>query len=244
MTVLEVRNYLLKPGATAGFVRYFEEHFLESQRDEGMNPLGQFEVVGQPDRFVWIRAFPDMAARRRGLTGFYGGAYWLAHRDEANAMMLEHHDVHLLRPLAPMAALTAGESPDARASSPPGRISSETGLVAADFYRATPETRADLVDRFERAVRAALTADGHRILGHFVAELAPNDYPRLPVIQDPALLVVLSAYRDGNECDRMRGGWSARGPAGLEPLLTRDVTTLYLHPTLRSSIRYRADGGP
>jgi NIPSNAP len=242
VTVLELRNYLLKRGATADFMRYFEEHFLESQRNEGMDPLGQFEVVGQPDRFVWIRAFEDMEARHRGLTGFYGGAFWLGHRDEANAMMLEHHDVHLLRPLAPMATLTAGDAPGARASSPPGRISSETGLITADFYCATPKTRDDLVDRFERRVRAALIADGHQVLGHFVAEDTPNDYPRLPVIQDPALLVVMSAYRDHHECTRMRGGWSARGPAALEPLLTRDVTTLYLRPTLRSLIRYRANG--
>src|SRR5262249_21722860 len=108
MKVLELRNYLLKPGATADFIRYFEEHFLESQRDEGMHRLGQFEVVGEPNRFVWIRAFRDREARLRGLTGFYGGAFWLARRDEANAMMLEHHDVHLLRPLAPIAALTGG----------------------------------------------------------------------------------------------------------------------------------------
>ena len=241
MTVLELRNYLLKPGATADFIRYFEEHFLKSQRNEGIDPLGQFEVLGEPDRFVWIRAFENMEARRRGLTGFYGGAFWLGHRDEANAMIMEHHDVHLLRPLAPMATLTAGDAARPRASSPPGRTSSETGLITADFYRATRETRDDLVERFERRVRAALIGDGHQILGHFVAEDTPNDYPRLPVIQDPTLLVVLSAYRDRHECTRMRGGWSTRGPGALEPLLTRDVATLYLRPTQRSLIRYRTN---
>ena len=55
MQVIELRNYLLQQGAP--FIRYFEEHFLLSQRAEGMHPLGQFEVVGEPDRFVWIRGF-------------------------------------------------------------------------------------------------------------------------------------------------------------------------------------------
>jgi hypothetical protein len=94
-------------------------------------------------------------------------------------------------------------------------------------------------------MRAALVADGHKVLGHFVAELAPNDYPRLPVIQDVTLFVVLSTYRDRSECIRLRRGWGDRGPAadaGLGPLLTADVTTLYLRPTARSLIRYRANG--
>lgn len=42
----------------------FEEHFLFSQREEGMPVLGQFEVVDAPNRFVWIRGFESMAARK------------------------------------------------------------------------------------------------------------------------------------------------------------------------------------
>lgn len=244
MKVLELRNYLLRPGATGDFIRYFEEHFLDSQRNEGIYPLGQFEVVGEPDRFVWIRGFQDMQARLRGLSGFYGGAFWQARRDEANAMMLEHHNVHLLRPLAPIATLTGGATPR-DPTAPPGTLESNTGLVTADFYRARSAAREDLVERFERVVRPSLIADGHQVLGHFVAELAPNDYPRLPVIQDPTLFVVLSAYADQDRCARTRRDWSARGPAGeggLGPLLTADVSTLHLRPTVRSLIRYRMNG--
>ena len=57
MRVIELRNYLLKDGATGDFIRYFEEHFLFSQREEGMHVVGQFEVVDEPNRFVWIRGF-------------------------------------------------------------------------------------------------------------------------------------------------------------------------------------------
>jgi hypothetical protein len=247
MRVLELRNYLLRKGATADFIRYFEEHFLDSQRAVGMYPLGQFAVVGEPDRFAWIRGFMDMPARLRGLNGFYGGPFWQARRDEANAMMLEHHDVHLLRPLAPIATLTGRATPEERASEPPGALPPYTGLVAVDFYRAAPEAVEDLVDRFERTVRPALVANGHQVLGHFVAERAPNDYPRLPVIQDPSLLVVLSAYRDRGHSALARRDWMARGPVvegGLEPLLIADVATIYLHPTARSLIRYGANGSP
>ena len=241
--MIELRNYLLAEGRTTDFMRYFEEHFLFSQRDQGMHVLGQFEVVDQPSRFVWIRGFPDMPARVRGLSGFYGGAFWLARRAEANAMIRGHHDVHLLRPLGPVAALTGGQSLEDRASEPAGVVRPDAGLVVADFYRAGPGGLDHLVDAFERSVRPALVEQGHRILGHLVAELASNDYPRLPVIQDPALLVVLSAYRDRAHHAALRrdgSGGVAPGP-GEMALPAAGVASLCLRPTARSLIRYRAD---
>ena len=172
MQVIELRNYLLRPDAP--FIRYFEEHFLLSQRAEGMHPLGQFEVVGEPDRFVWIRGFDDMATRLRGLSAFYGGPFWHARRDEANAMMLEHHNVHLLRPLGSIAALTGGATLEDRAPEPPGAVRPETGLVVVDFYRTEPAKLGGLVELFEQRVRPALLQQGHHVLGHFVAELRPT----------------------------------------------------------------------
>jgi hypothetical protein len=242
MQLIELRNYLLAPGKTGAFIRYFEEHFLQSQRDQGMYPIGQFELTGEPDRFVWIRVFENMRTRLRGLTGFYGGPFWQARRDEANAMILEHHDVHLLRPLVPVSALTDGRSPEDAASAPPGSVPDDTGLVVADFYRGPPTALASTVELFEQQVQPALVEQGHPVLGHFVAELAPNDYPRLPVAQDPGLLVVMSAYRDPEHCRTARRHWDARGPISepsLRSRLTADVATLHLRPTARSLIRHR-----
>jgi len=243
MQVVELRNYLLVEGATADFIRYFEEHFLFSQRDEGMHPLGQFEVVGEPNRFVWIRGFDDMPARFRGLSGFYGGAFWEAHCSRANAMMREHHNVHLLRPLGPTSILTGSLSLEDRASEPPGTLRPDTGLVAVDFYRAAGAL-APLVTFFEGRMQPALVEQGHQVLGHFVAEPTPNDYPRLPVVQDPALLVVVSAYRDHADYARLTTAWRMTTTArdDLPALLTADVTTLLLRPTARSVIRYQRPG--
>ena len=240
MRVIELRNYLLEDGKTADFIRYFEEHFLVSQRDEGMHLLGQFEVEGAPNRFVWIRGFDDMATRVRGLSGFYGGAFWQAHRPPANAMMREHHDVHLLRPLGSIDALTAGLSLEDRAAEPPGTLRPDTGLVVVDFCRAAGALPR-LVGFFEERMRPTLVELGHQVLGHFVAELTPNDYPRLPVIQDPALLVVLTAYRDHAEHARLTAAWRMTGIAreDLPALLAAGVTTLSLRPSARSVIRYR-----
>jgi hypothetical protein len=223
--VVELRNYLLRDGATADFARYFEEHFLFSQREEGMHVLGQFAVVGAPDRFVWIRGFESMPARLRGLSRFYGGPFWEAHRSRANAMMLEHHDVHLLRPLGSIAALTGGLSLEDRAAEPPGAFPDDAGLVAVDFYRTRPGA-------LERAIELFEPLRGPRTLGHFVAELASNDYPRLPVTQDADLLVVVSAHAGPEEYRRMRTGG---------PIDAAEVSTVLLRPTARSLIRYRPD---
>jgi quinol monooxygenase YgiN len=236
MQVIELRNYVLQPGRRDDFIRHFEEQFLESQRDTGMHVLGQFAIVDQPDRFLWIRGFADMAARRRGLDNFYDGAFWQARRAATNAMLVDHEDVHLLRPLDAIQRLTNSLSLDDRASEPPGVTAPDTGLVLADFYRAAG--RLDhLVQAFESGLRPALLERGHQLLGHFVAERAPNDYPRLKVIQDPTLLVVLTAYRDSAHLARLTAEWDPR--AQLKPLSTGDVVTLRLQPTARSIVRYR-----
>jgi hypothetical protein len=246
MRVIELRDYRIRDGMTLEFIRYFEEHFLYSQRAAGMHVLGQFEVVGAPNRFVWIRGFEDMDARRRGLQAFYGGSFWQARRAETNAMIVDSDDVHLLRPIGPL-ALTGGLTLDDRTSEPPGVVPPHIGLVAADFHRAEPGALDRLVAVFEQRLRPALLAQGHRLLGHFVAERAPNDYPRLPVVQDPCLLLVLSAYRDAEHWAAMRAGWPAGDPwrtvleGKSRAPLAAPVTTTHLRPTARSLIRYRGE---
>lgn len=246
MQVVELRNYLLAEGRTGDFIRFFEERFLFSQRDEGMHPLGQFAVLDEPNRFVWVRGFADMPTRLRGLSGFYGGPFWEARRAEANTMILDNDDVHLLRPLGSIAALTRGLSLEDRASEPAGALPPHTGLVAADFYRAEPGGLGRLVQLFEQRMQPALVEQGHQVLGHFVAELTPNDYPRLPVTQDPRLLVVLAACRDREHYASLRHDWRY-GDTDLKnqlaALVTGGVATVCLQPTARSLIRYHG-GAP
>src|SRR5215510_3442028 len=237
MQVIELRNYVLQPGRRDDFIRHFEEHFLFSQRDTGMHVLGQFAVADHPDRFLWIRGFADMEARRRGLDDFYGGPFWQARRTATNAMLVDHEDVHLLRPLDTIERLTGGLSLEDRASEPPGIIAPGAGLVVADFYRASDRLD-DLVHAFESGLRPALVERGHQLLGHFVAELASNDYPRLKVIQDPALLVVLTAYRDPTHLAQLRAQWNPR--TELKPVSTGEVATLRLQPTARSIVCCRS----
>lgn len=99
MTVIELRQYSLRPGRRDELVELFEREFVESQEECGMRVLGTFRDLDDPDRFVWLRSFADMETRLKALTAFYGGPVWAAHRDRANATMLDVSDSRLLRPV-------------------------------------------------------------------------------------------------------------------------------------------------
>ncbi|MFE6489779.1 NIPSNAP family protein [Streptomyces sp. NPDC057757] len=95
--IVELRRYTLHPGARDTLIELFEREFVTGQEAVGITLGGRFRDLDHPDRFVWLRAFPDMAARRRSLEAFYGGPVWRAHRDAANATMIDSDDVLLLR---------------------------------------------------------------------------------------------------------------------------------------------------
>ena len=97
--VVELRQYTLVPGQRDTLVELFDRELVEGQEAVGIRVLGQFRDLDAPDRFVWLRGFPDMAARRVALAEFYGGPVWARHRDVANATMVDSDDVLLLRPL-------------------------------------------------------------------------------------------------------------------------------------------------
>ena len=106
-TVIELRDYLMQPHQRDVLIELFEREFIETQEALGMRVIGHFRDLDRPDHFVWLRGFADMPARQRGLEGFYSGATWLAHRNAANATMIDSDDVRLLRCARPTWALTS-----------------------------------------------------------------------------------------------------------------------------------------
>src|SRR4051794_22255305 len=125
--VLELRQYTLHPGKRDVLIELFEREFVESQEARGMTLVGQFRDLDNPDRFVWLRGFPDMAARAQALMEFYGGPIWKAHREAANATMIDSDNVLLLRPARP----TSGFSMEKMDRHPGGATENPHGLVTA-----------------------------------------------------------------------------------------------------------------
>jgi hypothetical protein len=102
LPVVELRQYTLHPGARDTLVEIFEARFVESQEELGIAIGGLFEDLDDPDRFVWMRGFASMEARREALQAFYfGSRAWKEHGPAANATMIDSDDVLLLRPADP-----------------------------------------------------------------------------------------------------------------------------------------------
>src|SRR4051812_31354934 len=77
--IVELRQYTLKHNQRDVLIELFEREFVESQETTGLRLIGQFRDTERPDRFVWLRGFPDMPARAASLDAFYGGPVWKAH---------------------------------------------------------------------------------------------------------------------------------------------------------------------
>jgi quinol monooxygenase YgiN len=124
--VVELRQYTLKPGRRDELIALLEREFVESQEAEGMDIIGTFRDLDNPDRFVWLRGFPDMEARAKSLAAFYGGPVWKAHRDAANDTMIDSDNVLLLRPVWQGAGFGLGG-----AQAPIGATALPDGIVTA-----------------------------------------------------------------------------------------------------------------
>jgi NIPSNAP len=96
--VIELRQYTLRPGARDVLFELFDRALAEGQEAVGIRMIGWFRDLDDPNNFVWLRAFSDMAARAQALEAFYGGPVWAEHRNDANATMIDSDNVLLLRP--------------------------------------------------------------------------------------------------------------------------------------------------
>ncbi len=216
----------------------FDREFVEPQEALGISVLGQFRVLDDPNRFLWLRAFPDMAARAHALKAFYGGPVWKAHREAANATMIDSNNVLLLRPahLDSDFLLSIAE----RSPLDGGAVTAKLITVTIYYFEtAAPE---EAVRRCEGSIEAQCRDAGASVLATFVTDNSRNDYPALPVREGENVLVVLSSYPDLSACERHAAGLPAlhachdvtRTPA---QRLKAGPEVWKLSPTSRSRIR-------
>ncbi|SDI07277.1 NIPSNAP protein [Actinokineospora alba] len=151
--IFELRQYTLHPGRRDELISLFEREFVEPQLALGMTLPGLFRDAGDPDRFVWMRGFEDMPARKAALAAFYGGPVWKAHRDAANATMIDSDNVLLLSAVRDFADVSVG-SP----------------LTAMIHYFDAPVAE-DLVEK----------AAAEPFLAVFRGDYSENTFPALPV---------------------------------------------------------------
>jgi quinol monooxygenase YgiN len=189
-SLIELRQYRMKPGRRDDLIALFEREFVESQEAHGMSLLGQFRDLDAPGHFVWMRGFESMSARKAALEGFYGGPVWQAHRDAANATLADNDDVLLLKPPVPAARL---DLPPRR---PSGTDLGPADLIGVAIQALDGPPEPGFAQRFEAEVRPTLEAAGASVLGWMITETAENNFPRLPVREGETMLVCVSRFAD------------------------------------------------
>src|SRR5437660_10877146 len=151
--VVELRQYTLHSGKRDVLIDLFDREFVETQEAVGIKAIGQFRDLDHPDRFVWLRGFPDMTSRAKTLTDFYGGPVWKAHREAANATMIDSDNVLLLRPALP----TSGFSLENKERSRTGSNEVLKELIVATIYYFGAPLSAGFVEFFEQTLQPAVT---------------------------------------------------------------------------------------
>lgn len=227
--IVELRQYTLHDGMRERLISLFEREFVESQEAFGMRVIGTFRDLDRPDRFVWLRGFRDMSSRLEGLSGFYSGAAWLAHREEANSTMIDSDNVLLLKAGGPSAGFALRKSrPRTGAAQPSGLI-----VATIEYLKAGTEPAPAL---FEAEVKPGLELRGVSPIAWFVTETTPNNFPRLPVRSGEQVLVWFARFADEARHSELQPAMNeASGKLSL--LRERPGEVLRLEPTARSALR-------
>lgn len=230
--VVELRQYTLRGGRRDELITLFDREFVESQEALGVRVIGQFRDLDDADRFVWLRGFANMDERRGALEAFYGGPVWQAHRQAANATMLDSDNVLLLKPAGPESGFEA----------PPRDPARRPGVITAAIHYLDDAHRADFAAYFEAHVRPLIEADGAPVIAAFETETAENTFPRLPVRAGERVFVWFSRFENVAEeaafrvRHARRSGWRDAAPEALMPAFARKAEWLRLAPTARSAL--------
>lgn len=239
--VLELRQYTCHPGQRDALIELFDRELLATQDAVGMRVLGQFRDLDDPDRFVWLRGFADLASRVAGLEAFYGGPVWQAHRTAANATMIDSDNVLLLRPLDASDALAL---PADRAEP----AADDGSLIVATTYLLAAPVDDGFTRWFTDQLSPILAATGAPPLARLVTEYARNEFPRLPVREGEHAFVWLTSFASAADHAHHRAALERALAERAEvagELRRRCMSsqTLRLAPTSRSLLRHREPVG-
>jgi quinol monooxygenase YgiN len=236
--IVELRQYTLHPGRRDELIKLFDREFVETQEAVGIQVIGQFYDLDNPDRFVWLRGFNDISAREQSLHAFYGGPVWKAHRDAANATMIDSDNVLLLRPARPTSGFTLNysERPASDNNTAPN------GFVSATIHYFDAAVDSDFINYFENNIKPILIDAGALILAYFVTEDSANNFPALPVRENEKVFVWFGGFQHQAAYDQHLATLSKSKTWNheiLESLKQRQIRVpdqLRLSPTRRSRL--------
>lgn len=229
--IIEIRNYLLKPGQRDNYVERFETYLIDTLNVYGNYILGQYKVKGAPDNFVWIRGFENMPARKTAMESFFSSAHWEKHKNIPGDLLVGYTNVHLLKPLYLTEELNINEK-----KFPTDWFGNPKGVALVDFYVANG-MRDQFIEFVNKKYDSLVRAVGVKDISYWVSETSPNNYPNLPVFQDKNLLVSITFFKDEQEYEEMMEKIKTNMDEEMLFTFGRLVTTKtswVLYPTKRS----------
>jgi hypothetical protein len=224
---VELRQYTLHAGARQTLIALFESEFIKPQEALGMRVFGPFCDLDDHNRFVWMHGFPDMVERKRMLSDFYGGPAWKAHREAANATMLDSDNVLLLRPASAASTVSALQ---------------RHNLLVANIHYVTDSAIEGFTNFFDQTMKPRLGETGAHIFASFQSENAPNTFPKLPVREGETVFVWLAAFPDTQHYREhvatLRAGpdWREHAPETVLHQFARKPEVLQLTPAPHSQL--------
>ncbi len=232
--VVELRQYTLHARRRDELITLFEREFIETQEAVGMRVIGQFHDLDNPDRFVWLRGFRDMASRAAALAAFYGGPAWQAHREAANATMIDSDNVLLLRPAWPGAGIDMRRRTRAAVAS----RAQPAGLLDASIFALRHAAPPELLQFCRDVMSPLLARAGAQRQGWYVTEPTPNNFPRLPVREGQTVLAGFALFTDATAFETFcrSGAWAREVQPMLARWLSCPAERLRLTPTPRSAL--------
>jgi hypothetical protein len=95
--LFELRQYRIREGRMADWVRLMEDEIIPFQVAQGMVILGSFTGESDPDAYVWIRRFKDEDERTRLYKAVYQSEHWRDNLAAPVSEMLIREEIKVTR---------------------------------------------------------------------------------------------------------------------------------------------------
>jgi hypothetical protein len=94
--IIEMRTYKLKPGKRAEFFEIFRTRSMPAHTKIGMKILGPWLAIDDPDKFFFMRGFPDLPSREPMKAKLYEGKLWKQELESVLIPMIDRYGVVLI----------------------------------------------------------------------------------------------------------------------------------------------------
>jgi hypothetical protein len=163
--IVEFHDVRTETGGAGPYLQTLDERLAAPLADAGGLAIGQYTVLGHPERLMVIRAFAGIESRRVTLERFHSRREWRAER-AGLAELVRDTEVSLTRTIVPAAGLTAL------------RARARQRLMVSELRFS------EQVGNYHLWLRLLLRKAGLDPVAAFATLEAVNDVPAVPVLRN------------------------------------------------------------